>query len=92
MTPLRHELRMPELGLQAAGVGDEPPVLCQWLVGRGATVFEGEGVLEILAGCVLLELTAPVGGRIVEQFCFQDDPLQVGQVLGLIIGEDTTTH
>lgn len=88
MTPSRYELRMPELGLQAAGVGDEPPVLGQWLVGRGAMVFQGESVLEIVAGCVLLELAAPVGGRLVEQFSFQDDPLQPGQVLGLITRDD----
>jgi pyruvate/2-oxoglutarate dehydrogenase complex dihydrolipoamide acyltransferase (E2) component len=88
MTPSRHELRMPDLGLQTAGVGDEPPLLGQWLVGRGATVFEGESVLEIVAGCVLLELPAPVGGRLVEQFSFQDDPLQPGQVLGLIARDD----
>jgi hypothetical protein len=50
-------------------------------------VFAGEGVLEILAGCVLLELPSPVAGRLVEQFCFQDDPLQPGQVLGLIAPE-----
>lgn len=82
------ELRMPELGLQAAGVGDDPPVLGQWLVARGAPVFAGESVLEILAGCVLLELPAPVGGRLIEQFCFQDDPLLPGQVLGLIAVEE----
>jgi 2-oxoglutarate dehydrogenase E2 component (dihydrolipoamide succinyltransferase) len=83
----RYELRMPELGLQSSGMGDEPPVVGQWLVSRGAKVFAGEGVLEILAGCVLLELPSPVAGRLVEQFCFQDDPLQPGQVLGLIAPE-----
>ncbi len=79
---------MPELGIQSAGVGDDPPVLGQWLVPRGAQVFAGEGVLEILAGCVLIELPAPVSGRLVEQFCFQDDPLQPGQILGLIAVAD----
>jgi pyruvate/2-oxoglutarate dehydrogenase complex dihydrolipoamide acyltransferase (E2) component len=85
--PQRHEVIMPELGLAAFGVGDEPPVVGQWLVRRGAAVFTGESLLEVAAGCVLFELPAPASGRLTEQFCAQDDPLVPGQVLGLIVGE-----
>jgi pyruvate/2-oxoglutarate dehydrogenase complex dihydrolipoamide acyltransferase (E2) component len=86
--PQRHEVIMPELGLAASGVGDEPPVVGQWLVRRGAAVFGGESLLEIVAGCVLFELSAPASGRLTAQYCAQDDPLVPGQVLALILEED----
>jgi pyruvate/2-oxoglutarate dehydrogenase complex dihydrolipoamide acyltransferase (E2) component len=86
--PRPHEVVMPELALAAFGVGDEPPVVGQWLVRRGAQVFSGESLLEIVAGCVLFELPAPASGRLSEQLCAQDDPLVPGQVLGLIEEEE----
>jgi pyruvate/2-oxoglutarate dehydrogenase complex dihydrolipoamide acyltransferase (E2) component len=86
--PRPHEVVMPELDLGTFGVGDEPPVVGQWLVRRGAQVFRGESLLEIVAGCVLVELPAPASGRLSEQLCGQDDPLLPGQVLGLIVEED----
>ena len=75
----RHELIMPDLGL-----AQQPIVLSLWLVRRGSRVVEGDPVLEVSAGPAVVDLSAPAGGVLVEMLAAEDDPLAVGQRLGVI--------
>jgi 2-oxoglutarate dehydrogenase E2 component (dihydrolipoamide succinyltransferase) len=79
----RHELRVPELGLEGA-----PLTLSLWLVERGAEVTEGDRLVEIVAEAVTVDLPAPASGRLVEVLVLEDEPLAVGQLLGVIESAD----
>jgi pyruvate/2-oxoglutarate dehydrogenase complex dihydrolipoamide acyltransferase (E2) component len=48
-------------------------------------VAEGDPLLELVAGDVTVDLPAPASGVLAEQFVEEDDPVEVGQVLGVII-------
>ncbi|NQT11726.1 MAG: hypothetical protein HQ582_03190 [Planctomycetes bacterium] len=75
----RHEVILPDLGL------DNQPILAgMWLVQRGCRVVAGDQLLEILAGCVVLDLSAPADGVLTEKFVEEDAPLQKGQRLAVI--------
>jgi len=74
-----HDLKLPDLGL-----GDLPIKLSVWLVERGAQVKEGEPVVEVLAGEAVVDLPAPASGVLIKRFVAEDQPVAVGQRLGLI--------
>lgn len=78
-SPRRVPLVLPELGL-----GAWPVTVGQWLVRPGATVLAGDRVLEALSDGVAIDVSAPVGGRIVEQSVGPDEAVVVGQMLGVI--------
>ncbi len=75
----RWELRLPDLG-----IADEPLVASLWLVALGATVTEGDRLLEVLAGSVTVDLPAPASGQLIEQCVEEDDELHVGQLLAIL--------
>ena len=79
MSSPRHELRLPDLGLDGLAV----TVSC-WLVPKGGTVIQGDRLLEILAGEVTVDLTAPATGVLVQRRVEEDDPVVTGQLLGII--------
>ena len=86
MSGQRHVLRLPELGL-----GHIPIVASVWLVRRGNEVSEGDRVLEVLAGEVTIDLSAPAGGILRDKLVAADEPLIVGQPLAVIeatVGDD----
>ncbi len=73
---------MPELGL--AGV----PVLASvWLVEVGTTVTEGDRLLEVVAGSVTVDLPSPVSGVLVETLVDEDDRLETGQLLAIVVAD-----
>jgi pyruvate/2-oxoglutarate dehydrogenase complex dihydrolipoamide acyltransferase (E2) component len=74
-----HPIVLPELGLGATTIRASV-----WLVLRGARVVEGDRILEIVAGEVSIDLPAPASGRLTKQLVAEDEPLQTGQVLGVI--------
>jgi pyruvate/2-oxoglutarate dehydrogenase complex dihydrolipoamide acyltransferase (E2) component len=80
----RIELRLPDLGFTAAGLDDIPIKLCIWYAAIGDRVTEGESLVEILAGEVALELTAPASGFLAERGAEAGAPLAVGQLLAII--------
>jgi pyruvate/2-oxoglutarate dehydrogenase complex dihydrolipoamide acyltransferase (E2) component len=80
MTDSRHEMVLPELDL-----GDVPLVASVWHVGIGREVTQGESVLEILAGEVVVDLPAPVSGYLAEKLVTEDEPLRVGQPVAVIV-------
>jgi pyruvate/2-oxoglutarate dehydrogenase complex dihydrolipoamide acyltransferase (E2) component len=75
----RVHLVLPELG-----VGNVPIRVGQWLVEKGREVAAGDRLLEIVAGSATVDLPAPASGILRKMFVLDDDPLMVGQVLGVI--------
>ena len=82
----RHELTLPDLGI------DEGPIAVSlWLVRRGSRVIEGDPLVEILAGSVIVDLPSPADGVLVEALVAEDDVVQVGQPLAVIHSDAETT-
>jgi pyruvate/2-oxoglutarate dehydrogenase complex dihydrolipoamide acyltransferase (E2) component len=79
----RHELKLPDLGLD-----DQRVVVSLWLVKRGARVVEGGRLLEVLAGTAVIDLPAPVSGTLVETLVGTDDVVRVGQRLAVIEADE----
>ena len=80
MTDTRHEMEMPDLEL-----GDVPIVASVWHIGIGKKVTQGESVLEILAGEVVVDLPAPISGYLDQKLVTEDEPLRIGQPLAVIV-------
>lgn len=77
----RHVLTLPELGLD-----NRPVVASVWLVERGGEVTAGDRLLEVLAGEVTIDLSAPASGVLLDTLVEEDEPLAVGQPLAVIEG------
>jgi pyruvate/2-oxoglutarate dehydrogenase complex dihydrolipoamide acyltransferase (E2) component len=73
------EIVVPDLGLRGV-----PLAICAWLVAAGERVYEGDRVLDLLAGEVTVDVAAPVAGVLVEQFATEDEVVSVGQIVGRI--------
>src|SRR5689334_9486983 len=76
-TAMRAEILLPELGTA-------PVVLSVWFAALGEVVFEGDRLVEVLAGGATFDVAAPATGRLAEKRALPDDPLQPGQVLGAV--------
>jgi pyruvate/2-oxoglutarate dehydrogenase complex dihydrolipoamide acyltransferase (E2) component len=68
---------------------DQTIAVSCWLVARGRAVIEGDRVVELVAGEVIVDLTAPASGRLIRRDAAEGDVVQTGQVLGLIEPEET---
>jgi pyruvate/2-oxoglutarate dehydrogenase complex dihydrolipoamide acyltransferase (E2) component len=75
---------LPEIGLEP---GTEM-VLSFWFADEGEEVFEGDRLVEILAGSVTFDIPAPVTGRLVQLQAVEDDLVQCGDVLALVETND----
>lgn len=73
------QLKMPELGLP-----DEPIRVTVWLVRKGSRVEQGEPILEVTAGSVLVDLPAPACGLLVTKLIAEDDLVEPGRPLAII--------
>ncbi len=82
----RHELQLPELGLS-----DQPIRAGLWLVVEGSRVVEGDPVLEVVGGSLVVDLPAPADGLLVELLVTEDEPLEVGQSLAVILSDENGT-
>ena len=79
---MRAEIILPELGAA-------PVVLSLWFADPGELVYEGDRLVEVLVGGATFDVPAPATGRLVERRALSDDPLQPGQVLGIVeVAED----
>ncbi len=78
---MRSEIRLPDLG---AG----PAVLSVWFADVGELVYEGDRLVEVLVGGATFDVAAPATGRLAEKLARVNDPVQPGQVLGVVDGED----
>ena len=76
---VRVEVRLPELDM-----GPVPIVASLWLVEEGAEVSEGDRLLEVAAGSVTVDISAPASGILTELRVSEDETLTAGQIVGLI--------
>jgi pyruvate/2-oxoglutarate dehydrogenase complex dihydrolipoamide acyltransferase (E2) component len=79
MSRIHRDIVMPDLEL--------PEVQARvsvWLVRLGTRVTTGDRLVEIVAGDVTVDLSAPITGVFVEKCLAEDEPVQAGQVLGRI--------
>lgn len=74
-----HSIVLPELGLRDVRI-----TASVWFAELGGHVMEGERLLEVAAGDVIVDVPAPISGRLVEQLVAEDELLQTGQILGII--------
>ena len=75
---MRVPVRVPSLGL------DEPIRLSLWLVAPGESVLQGERIVELLCGPVVVDLPAPASGTLEQILVPEDHPVRQGQVLGFL--------
>ena len=73
------DVLMPDLDLRRSR-----PRVSLWLVDVGAAVLCGDGILEISADGVTIDLPAPADGVLHAIFVGEDDELTPGQRLGQI--------
>ena len=77
---MRVQVIVPELGVEP----DSDLVVSMWFAELGEEVLEGDRLVELLAGAMTFDVQAPVTGRLVQINYYEDDPVQAGDVLGLI--------
>ena len=73
------ELRLPDFDLPGVLV-----MASAWHASVGQRVVEGDRLIEVVAGDVAVDLSAPASGVLVQQCIKTDDRLEVGQVLARI--------
>ena len=76
-------LVVPDLGL-----GSQPILLSLWLVPQGQRVLAGDRVVELAAGVVTIDLSAPTAGRCLRQLVDEDTTVLPGTVLAEFLAED----
>jgi pyruvate dehydrogenase E2 component (dihydrolipoamide acetyltransferase) len=74
---MQAEIRLPDLGAA-------PVVLSVWFADPGDVVYEGDRLVEVLAGSATFDVAAPATGRLAEKLKLPNDSLEAGQVLGLV--------
>jgi pyruvate/2-oxoglutarate dehydrogenase complex dihydrolipoamide acyltransferase (E2) component len=75
----------PDLDLPHAAV-----VVSAWLIPQGAAVVAGDRVVELLAGDVTVDVSAPVSGVLIKRRIDEDEPARSGEVLGWIATDGET--
>ena len=65
-------------------LGAAPVWLSVWFAGPGDAVFAGDRLVEVQVGGATFDVASPATGRLAQQQAFPDDPLQPGQVLGVV--------
>ena len=86
-------MRLAAVILPDLGTGpDVPIVVSHWFAARGERVWEGERLVEVLAGPATFDVPSPVTGRLAEIHGREDDRVAAGCVLGLVAAteEDAT--
>jgi pyruvate/2-oxoglutarate dehydrogenase complex dihydrolipoamide acyltransferase (E2) component len=79
MSRVIRDIVMPDLAMP-----DVEATVSVWLIRLGAKVTSGDRLVEVLAGDVTIDLSAPVTGVFVEKCVAEDDPVKPGQVLGRV--------
>ena len=72
-------ITLPDLGMSPSTL-----TISVWLVPLGAKLVQGDRVVEISTGDVVVDLPAPVPGVLVKKELLEDDAVQPGQILGWI--------
>src|SRR5262245_32389938 len=75
---------LPDLGTGP----DTPIIVSYWFAARGETVWEGDRLVEVLAGAATFDVSAPATGRLVEIRAREDDLVHPGDLLGRVAVDD----
>ena len=82
-------MRLEAVILPDLGTGpDVPIIISYWFASRGEHVWEGERLVEILAGPATFDVPAPVTGHLAEIRGREEDRVMPGSVLGLIAADE----
>ena len=85
-------MRLTPVILPDLGTGpDVPIVVSYWFAARGGRVWEGERLVEVLAGPATFDVPSPVTGHLAEIHGREDDRVEVGSVLGLVAATEDDT-
>ena len=79
MSPGRRPVHLPELELPGVTIRSS----C-WHTRRGGRVIQGDRLLEVVAGDVVVDIAAPASGVLVQKCVAEHEVLRVGQLLGWI--------
>jgi pyruvate/2-oxoglutarate dehydrogenase complex dihydrolipoamide acyltransferase (E2) component len=74
---MQAEVVLPELGAA-------PVLLSVWFADPGDHVFAGDRLVEVRVGGATFDVSAPATGWLTEKRALPDDPIQPGQVLGVV--------
>jgi pyruvate/2-oxoglutarate dehydrogenase complex dihydrolipoamide acyltransferase (E2) component len=77
---MRAEVILPDIGAA-------PVRLSAWFVDAGDWVYEGDRLVEVLAGGATFDVPAPASGRLAEKRALPNDRVEPGQVLGVVEAE-----
>jgi len=81
-------MRLAPVILPDLGTGpDVPIVVSHWFAARGQCVWEGERLVEVLAGPATFDVPSPVTGRLAEIHAREDDRVEPASILGLVAEE-----
>lgn len=82
------EIILPDLGTGA----DEPIIVSCWFAEIGDEVWEGDRLVEVIAGPATFDVSAPCSGALVRIDRDQDSPVRPGEVLGLVARRDPSAR
>jgi pyruvate/2-oxoglutarate dehydrogenase complex dihydrolipoamide acyltransferase (E2) component len=87
-------MRLEAVILPDLGTGpDVPIIVSHWFAARGDAVWEGDRLVEVLAGPATFDVPAPASGRLAEIRGREDDRVTPGAVLGMLaVATDETDH
>ena len=78
-------MRLAAVILPDLGTGPEVPiVVSHWFAARGGRVWEGERLVEVLAGPATFDVPSPATGHLAKILGLEDDRVSAGSVLGLV--------
>jgi pyruvate/2-oxoglutarate dehydrogenase complex dihydrolipoamide acyltransferase (E2) component len=78
-------MRLAAVILPDLGTGPNVPiVVSHWFAARGDRVWEGERLVEVLAGPATFDVPSPVTGHLAQIHGLEDDRVEAGCVLGLV--------
>lgn len=86
-------MRLVAVILPDLGTGPATPIIVSyWHAARGETVWEGDRLVEVLAGPATFDVPAPATGRLAEIRVGEDDHVLPGAILGRIAVLDENAH
>ena len=77
------DVLLPDLGL-----GEIPLTVGRWHLAHRATVVEGDTLLEVRAGSVLVDVPAPLNGRLHRRCVQPEESVVAGQRIAIIRLDD----
>lgn len=80
---MQMEVRVPEVGSDPV----KPILVSYWFAEEGDEVIEGDRLVELVVGSATFDVPAPASGMLAETVVEIDDPVQEGDVLGIVAAE-----